>query len=281
LSGEASIVKAWRLLRWAILIAIIGVLLASPESVSAPTKLLTAFCGLIVFSTWLAAGTVRWIKREDKAPAWDEIQSAPPVVPEPPFRGSGPVARVLKDRFAKWNLNRKHRNDDAAYLNMMGELFDIGTSHTPRDPVEAMRWYMAAAGGDPTQDRGHQYAKLRIAEMYEDGEGVPRDLDKAGRIYKTISNFPSAMLYFAIAHVDGRGVTRDYVEAYRLLLLADKARSWHPPTRKQIETDPQSHRENRRHIKVRELMALLESRMAPEQLFKARDAAREWWNAHR
>jgi Sel1 repeat len=231
-------------------------------------------------STWLIAGAVKWIKSEPKAPAWDEIQSVPPITPEPPLKGSGVLGRACKNRFAKWNLNRK-KQDDAGYLNLMGELFDVGTKYTPKNPVEAMRWYVAATGGDPTQVRGHQYAKLRIAEMYEDGEGVPRDLDKAGRIYKTIPHFPSAMLYHAVAHLQGRGMVQDYVEAYRLLLLADKARSWHPATKRAVEVDPQSHRENRRHIKVRELMALLESRMAPEQLFKAKEAAREWWNAHR
>ncbi len=93
--------------------------------------------------------------------------------------------------------------------------------------------------------------------------------------------FPSARLHFAIANIEGRGVPRDYVEAYKLLLLADKTRSWHPPSRKQVETDPQRHRENRRHIRVRELMATLESELPPEQLLRAREAAREWWNTHR
>src|SRR5439155_23431362 len=149
------------------------------------------------------------------------------------------------------------------------------------NPAEAMRWYRAAVGGgDPAKANGPLYAKLRIAEMYEDGEGVARDLDEAGRIYKTIPDFPSAMLHFAIAYVEGRRVPQDYVEAYKLLLLANKFRSMNPPTRKLVETDPQRHRENRRHIRVRELMAVLESRMAPEHLLRATEAAREWWNAH-
>ena len=69
-----------------------------------------------------------------------------------------------------------------------------------------MRWYLAAAGGDPEKESGHQYAKLRIAEMYEDGEGVTRDLAQAGRIYRTIPTFPSARLHFAIANIEGRGL---------------------------------------------------------------------------
>jgi TPR repeat protein len=52
--------------------------------------------------------------------------------------------------------------------------------------------------------------------VYEDGEGVARNLDEAARIYKAMSHYPSAMLYFAIAHVEGRGVVQDYAEAYKL-----------------------------------------------------------------
>src|SRR5947199_7951434 len=71
----------------------------------------------------------------------------------------------------------------------MGEVFHIGTKYTPRNPAEAMRWYRAAVGGgDPAKANGPLYAKLRIAEMYEDGEGVARDLDEAGRIYGEVLN---------------------------------------------------------------------------------------------
>jgi len=277
--GERSLSKSKRLLKWAIFIVIIGVLIAPSEDVSSSTKLVTAIGGLILIMMWLKAAFARWIKSEDKAPAWDEIKSVPPIIPEPPLKEAGAIARAIRDYFTKWVLNRKN---DPANLNAMGEVFDIGTKYTPRNPAEAMRWYRAAVGGgDPAKANGPLYAKLRIAEMYEDGEGVARDLDEAGRIYKTIPDFPSAMLHFAIAYVEGRRVPQDYVEAYKLLLLANKFRSMNPPTRKLVETDPQRHRENRRHIRVRELMAVLESRMAPEHLLRAKEAAREWWNAHR
>ncbi len=269
-----------RLLKLAILVAIIGVLIAPSENVSTTTKFLSALCGLILLAVWLITAFIRWNKSNGMAPAWDEIPSVPPVIPEPPLKSGGLIARAISNRFAKLTINRKDK-DDGGYLNAMGELYDIGTKYTPKNPIEAMRWYLAAAGGDPEKESGHQYAKLRIAEMYEDGEGVAHDLAQAERIYRTIPTFPSARLHFAIANIEGRGVPRDYVEAYKLLLLADKTRSWHPPSRKQVETDPQRHRENRRHIRVRELMATLESELPPEQLLRAREAAREWWNTHR
>jgi hypothetical protein len=55
-------------------------------------------------------------------------------------------------------------------------------------------------------------------------------------------------------------VQRDYIEAYRQLLLADKFRSMNAPSKKEVEIQAQHHRENRRHIRVRELMAILEAR---------------------
>ncbi len=270
-------------MKWAVFLAVIGVLIAPVRYVPVSNKLITVAFAVVLLVLWLKGAFVRWIKSDDKAPYWDEIKSVPPIIPEPPVKASGPIGRAIGDFIAKRTLKWLGKNkDDPAYLNAMGEMFDTGTKHTPKNPVEAMRWYVAAVGGDPTQPkRGPEWARLRIAELYEDGEGVARDLDMAGCIYKTIPNYPSAMLHFAIAHVEGRGMPRDYVEAYRLLLVADKARSWHPSTRKEIEVNPQSHRANSRHIRVRELMAILEARMTPEQLLRAREAAREWWNAHR
>jgi hypothetical protein len=226
----------------------------------------------------LKSAVQRWLKSEAKAPAWDEIALVQPIIPEPPFtdRGGG----VLGSWFAKRSVSNAKKGD-RDYYNAVGECYDIGTKYTPKDPVEAMRWYNAAVDGDPIKATGPHYSKLRIAEMYEDGEGVTRDLETAGRIYKTLPHYPSAMLHFAIAHIEGRGVPQDYVEAYKLLLTADKFFSMHPPTRKQVQTDPQQRRRNHRHTKVRELIMMLETRLKPEQLIKARDKAREWWNANR
>jgi len=268
-----------RLFKWAIFFLIVGVLVA--PDVPASTKLLTLVFGFFLAGVWLKRGFVRWTKSDVKAPAWDEIQSVSPVVPEPPFKGAGPIARAITDWFAKWPLSQAKKGDQDSF-NAMGELYDIGTKHTPKNPVEAMRWYKAAVGGgDPAKADGPHYSKLRIAEMYEDGEGVARDLDQARRIYRTMPNYPSGMLHFAIAHLEGRGVPQDLVEAYRLLLTADRFYSMHPKSIKQIATDIQKHRENRRHIRVRELMEILEAHMSPTQLLEAKEAAREYWNAHR
>jgi hypothetical protein len=267
------------LLKWMIFVAVVGVLIAPADYVSTSVKLVTLICAVFLLVLWLGAAFARWIKSDSKAPAWDEIKSLPPVLPEPPFTGGGPIGRAFSDRFAKWTVGRI-KKDDPAYLNAMGEMFDQGTRYTPKDPVEAMRWYRSAVSGDP-EANGPHYSKLRIAEMYEDGEGVERDLDVAARIYKTIPHSPAAMLHSAIAHVEGRGVRQDYVEAYKLLLLADKFYSWHVPSPKQVAINIQSHRDNRRHIRTRESMEILRQRMSPEQLLKATESAREWWNAHR
>jgi hypothetical protein len=271
--------KIWRLLRWAVFLGIIGLLIAPNYSVSPVSKFFATIFGLIVLMIYLISLFVRWANSfSGNAPMWDEIQSVSPIIPEPPLREVGTIGRALADWSTKWTMNRKDKSD-AGYLNAMGEAYDIGTRHTPKSPRKAMQWYLV--GGDPTRPGGHEYAKLRIAEMYEDGEGVTPDFETAGRVYKTIPNYPSSLLHFAIAYVEGRGVPRNYVEAFRLLLIADRARSWHPPTRKEVEVNPQRHRENRRHIRMRELMAILEPKLSPEQLMTAHNAAREWWNEHR
>jgi Sel1 repeat len=270
-----------RLLGWVILLTVLAAFFAPAGSASTPIKLLASFCLLILIAAWLIAAAFVWIRKDAKAPAWDEIQSVPPILPEPPLKGGGLIGRTISDFFAKRLLNRKDK-DDAAYVNAMGEMFDIGTKYTPKNPTEAFRWYMKAiGGGDPARASGPTFAKLRLAEMYEDGEGVERDIDQATRIYKTIPDFPSTWLHFAVAHVEGREVQRDYVEAYRQLLLADKFRSMNAPNKKEVEIQAQRHRENRRHIRARELMAILEARLTPEQLLKAKQAARDYWNAHR
>jgi hypothetical protein len=43
--------------------------------------------------------------------------------------------------------------------------YDIGTKYTPRDPVEAMRWYKAAVDGDPIKATGPHYSKLRCRDV--------------------------------------------------------------------------------------------------------------------
>jgi hypothetical protein len=101
---------------------------------------------------------LRWIKTPDKAPAWDEIPSVPPIFPEPEFKGPGSIGRAIADCFAKWTLNRKHRNE-AIYINAMGDAFYIGTKCTAKNPAEAMKWYFAATGGNPAGPRGTARAR--------------------------------------------------------------------------------------------------------------------------
>jgi Sel1 repeat-containing protein len=266
-------------LGWAIALSVLASFLAPVESLSIPIKLLAAFCFLILVIAWLTAVAFVLIRKDvPKAPAWDEIQSVPPIVPEPPLKERGLIVSAISDRMTEWFLSRLDK-DGTAYVMAMAEMYDIGT---PNNPPEAFRWYMAAIrGGDPTKAGGPKFARLRLAEMYEDGEGVERDLDQATRIYQTVPDFPSTWLHFAIAHIDGRGVRQDYVEAYRQLLLADKFRNMNALSKKEVEIRVQSHRENRRHIRVRELMTILEAGLTPEQQLRAMEAARDYWNAHR
>lgn len=274
--GGAIAMSLSGVFRWIAMVGFLATLLAPRENVSGSTKLMVAAVGLVLTVYLVWKGFRRWLKQDGRLPPWDEIKPRAPIVPEPPLKEPGRMASALGYLLARWMLN--WAKDDP---KTMGELYDIGNKCTPHNPKEALRFYFEACGGDPTQPGGPLWPKLRIAEMYEDGEGIDRDAAFAARIYKTIPAAPSAMLHFAIAHVEGRGVTQNYVEAYKLLLVADRLRGLHPLSKAELRHNAQSRRENRRHIRIRELMAMLEAHLRPEQCFEGREAARAYWEVHR
>jgi len=151
------------LLKWAAFAAILGALIAHT---SVLIKLFAVLCGLFLLAVWLKSAVQRWLKGEAKAPAWDEISLVPPIIPEPPFTGRS--GGVLVDWFANWFAKRSLSNakkGDRDYYNAVGECYEIGTKYTPRDPVEAMRWYKAAVDGDPIKATGPHYSKLRCRDV--------------------------------------------------------------------------------------------------------------------
>ena len=46
-----------------------------------------------------------------------------------------------------------------------------------RDPTQALKWFQRAA------EHGHREAQIRLAELYERGEGISRDYVQAARMY--------------------------------------------------------------------------------------------------
>lgn len=60
---------------------------------------------------------------------------------------------------------------------------------------EALRWYQAAA------DQGHAMSKMVLAELYETGRGVPRDLQRAIRMYEPLAEAGSTEARYRLAQI--------------------------------------------------------------------------------
>jgi uncharacterized protein len=126
----------------------------------------------------------------------------------------------------------------AAQENPPG-LFNLGTAYFNGDGVAindelAYAWFgLAARAGDSSgrdalqrMEKEHSpvwlaFARFKMAEMLEKGEGIPADLKAAKSIYESVSatNIPEdgirsdAQLKIAQMYMDGRGVVRDFQAA--------------------------------------------------------------------
>lgn len=82
--------------------------------------------------------------------------------------------------------------------------------------AEGIRWLRYAA------DRGHSQALFRLGEAYNYGSyGLPRDTRMAASLYKR-STFPETYAHLAYLYHRGDGVPKDLAEARRLYIMADK-----------------------------------------------------------
>ena len=82
-----------------------------------------------------------------------------------------------------------------------------------------MRWYRLAA------EQGHDLARSEVANMYDNGRGVPLDDAEAVRWFRLIAEQDDVMAEFAQfslgrKYADGRGVPQDDAEAVRWFRLA-------------------------------------------------------------
>ncbi len=77
--------------------------------------------------------------------------------------------------------NESLAKDISDAQNMLGELSEMGLHEGiagQPDLVQALDWYRKAL------KNGHDRAMYNIAAIYEKGEVVPRDMDKAIRLYR-------------------------------------------------------------------------------------------------
>lgn len=235
--------------------------------------------GLIVaFAAWRFA---KFLKRDVdlKLPDWDVIahpsteslQAVAAATPSQFGLIGSLVARWFYRRHITKLLSRNESDLSAWELNTLGEAFDNGGPGFQRNPAEAFRLYIDA---DSRQGR-HPWATLRAAEMLEDGEGTPRDPDRALSYHVRAAASVSAMLHVARRFFEGDGMPRDIVKACELLLMADKfADHMFMPTKK---IDKQDIRAAKRHLVVRRLLMQVEREMTPEQRNDALTRAVAMW----
>ena len=248
----------------------------------AVTILFLAVVAILIF--------LRLMRTQRRPRHWNQIRVSDPVDPAPRFvgwRGAGPVTIFLNwlvtYPLLRWIEKRRgSRADSIQSMIFLAELYDEGAPHKRHNPSKAFRLYLKVLGGsDPALAEGPIWVKMRLAEMYEDAEGVEKDIDMAGRIFATIPTLPSAMLHFALSHLEGRRRPQDHVEVYKWLLCAERAYSIHPFTREEISISRQRYRENIRFIKVKQLKVRVEKELSPIRIAEAESAAKTWWSKHR
>jgi TPR repeat protein len=103
----------------------------------------------------------------------------------------------------------------------IGQMYEHGTNVTPKDPVEAIKWYtMAANNGDGSAGA---WAMNALAAMHFDGKGVKRDYVAAAKWYHKLADSAGggpAQARLGWMYENGKGVLQDTVEAHKWFNLA-------------------------------------------------------------
>ena len=174
------------------------------------------------------------------------------------------------------------RSGSPAAVTLLGRIWDEGY----HDPARALPYYRQAA------EKGYADAQVQLAELYDAGDGVPRDMDAAIRWYEKaakqgheeaqvalglhysedLNDNLSALDYFLQAADQGNATAQ-----YRLGLIylgdpsipRDDIKSWlyfSLAAERMPESD--------------EARSALELNMTPELISKARQALAGWLSAH-
>jgi TPR repeat protein len=124
-------------------------------------------------------------------------------------------------------LLAKANGGDAAAQVQMGDnscAAASGVTLSPKQLVEcnkiAASWYRKAA------EQGYLAGELRLAALYRDGRGVPRDMEQAAEWYRKAAEQGdvSAQGTLAVLYSMGQGVPQSYADAYYWFDLAARVR---------------------------------------------------------
>jgi TPR repeat protein len=104
-------------------------------------------------------------------------------------------------------------NDPSAWFDI-GDWYTNGEHGLKKSPQDAALWYLKAA------EQGNYLAQRRIGEMFEFGEGIPPDHEKALEWIRKADAFgPNAALSIAKKYEGGRGYPKDLKRAEEWHLL--------------------------------------------------------------
>ena len=120
----------------------------------------------------------------------------------------------------------------------------------PKNFAEAEKWYRRAA------EKGIASAQFNLGVMYDLGQGVERDFAEALKWYRKAAaqGYAGAMTNIGILYYNAEGVKRDLVEAYAWFSRAEKAGD----------------------SRAGQLARIVQSRIQPRDLQRARELAANW-----
>jgi TPR repeat protein len=100
------------------------------------------------------------------------------------------------------DLTKKALNGDSAAQLSLGETYRLGLG-VDQNYVEALRFY-------------------KLAVLFENGQGVPRDAKEAALWYKKAAEqgHPDASFNLVVLYMNGVGVSRDPVQAHKWFIIA-------------------------------------------------------------
>ncbi|WP_171161562.1 tetratricopeptide repeat protein [Usitatibacter palustris] len=134
------------------------------------------------------------------------------------------LAKMLRDKGdyagARIQLDRLVLSDDLRAIVELGQWYEGGVG-VALDMKEAVRWYDRAVSRSP-------WAKFRLAAIYTEGKGVPRNDALAFKYWRELAESNrDARNNLGVMYASGRGVAKNEATAMALFLEAAKMGSYH------------------------------------------------------
>src|SRR3569832_794706 len=154
-------------------------------------------------------------------------------------------------------LERRAQGCDVAAQAEFGAAYSLGNG-VDKDFGQARQWLSRAA------DKGNAIAQSLLAYLYRDGLGVERDYVTAARWYTQAAEHNHALSQKKLSHLNemGHGAAQDNVKAYTWYAIAGV---WDGDGETLTPGDPR---------------LTLSTKMTPEQIEQANQAATAWWENH-